>query len=187
MKKLHLVILLLIYPLVVFAQQRDQRVREYREPVRIVWQQLPDSVSGSEFLLVPGNGQSDLANTRICVMKSSADEFPALLLDFGKELQGGLQFVTGMPASKEPVTIRVRLGESVSEAMAEPDAMNGACNDHAMRDFIIRLPWLGVLETGNSGFRFARIDLLEPERELHLKEVRAIASFRDIPYTGSFR
>ena len=187
MKKLHLVILFLIYPLVVFAQQRDQRVREYREPVRIVWQQLPDSVSGSEFLLEPGNGQSDLANTRICVMKSSADEFPALLLDFGKELQGGLQFVTGMPASKEPVTIRVRLGESVSEAMAEPDAMNGACNDHAMRDFIIRLPWLGVLETGNSGFRFARIDLLEPERELHLKEVRAIASFRDIPYTGSFR
>ena len=71
--------------------------------------------------------------------------------------------------------------------MAELAASNTATNVHALRDFIIRLPWLGVLETGNSGFRFARIDLLEPERELHLKEVRAIASFRDIPYTGSFR
>ena len=46
-------------------------------------------------------------------------QHPAILFDFGKELQGGLQIVTGMPASHAPVTIRVRLGESVSEAMCD--------------------------------------------------------------------
>ena len=35
-----------------------------------------------------------------------------------------------------------RLGESVSEAMCDIDGVNGASNDHAMRDFTIRLPWL---------------------------------------------
>lgn len=56
-----------------------------------------------------------------------------------------------------------------------------------MRDFTIRLPWLGVMEVGNSGFRFARIDLLDDSVELHIKEIRAISVFRDIPYKGSFR
>ena len=71
--------------------------------------------------------------------------------------------------------------------MCEIDGVNGATNDHAMRDFTIRLPWLGVMEVGNSGFRFVRIDLLDDSAELHLKEVRAISTFRDIPYKGSFR
>ncbi len=43
-----------------------------------------------------------------------------------------------------------------------------------------------TLEIGNSGFRFVRIDLLEDNTELHLKEVRAIFTYRDIPYLGSF-
>ena len=34
--------------------------------------------------IVPGNGQSDLANNRLCVLKSTTSEHPALLLDFGK-------------------------------------------------------------------------------------------------------
>ena len=109
------------------------------------------------------------------------------MLDFGKELQGGLQIVTGASAIHNPVTIRIRLGESVSEAMCDIDGVNGATNDHAMRDFVIQLPWLGVVEVGNSGFRFVRIDLLDDFAELQLKEVRAISTFRDIPYRGSFR
>ena len=126
-------------------------------------------------------------NHNICKLSSTDRQHPAILLDFGKELQGGLQIVTGMPASHEPVAVRIRLGESVSEAMCDIDGVNGASNDHAMRDFTIRLPWLGVMEVGNSGFRFARIDLLDDSVELHIKEIRAISVFRDIPYKGSFR
>ena len=99
-------------------------------------------------------------NNELCKLSSTEQQHPAILFDFGKELQGGLQIVTGMPDSHAPVTIRVRLGESVSEAMCDIDEVNGATNDHAMRDFVISVPWLGVLEVGNSGFRFARINNL---------------------------
>ena len=166
---------------VAFAGQRDSRVREYLSPVRIVWQQDGGQISGADNLLLPGNGQTDLANQNICKIVSTDELHPAILLDFGKELQGGLQIVTGMPGSQKPINIRVRFGESVSEAMCEIDGKNGASNDHAMRDFTISLPWLGVMEVGNSGFRFVRIDLLDENTELQLKEVRAISTFRDIP------
>lgn len=185
--KIQLILISLFLTVSLSAQQRDSRVREYLPPVRIVWQQESGLIQGADYLLLPGNGQSDLANRTICKMTSTDKQHPAILLDFGKELQGGLQIVTGMPASHEPVAIRVRFGESVSEAMCEIDGVNGATNDHAMRDFTIRLPWLGVMEVGNSGFRFVRIDLLDDSAELHLKEVRAISTFRDIPYKGSFR
>ncbi len=178
-----------LYPSAYNAEQSklDTRTREYLSPVKIVWKQNAELISNADYLLREGNGQADLTNSHICVMKSTAKEHPALLLDFGKELQGGLQIVTGMPASHEPVRIRVRFGESVSEAMCEIDGKNGATNDHAVRDFETTLPWLGVKEMGNSGYRFVRIDLLDDNAELHLKEVRAISVYRDIAYRGSFK
>lgn len=172
---------------VAFAQQRDSRIREYLSPVRIIWQQDSVQIENEHYLLSPGNGQADLSNNQVCVMRSTDARHPALLLDFGKEIQGGIQLVTGMPASQKPVRIRVRFGESVSEAMCEIDGKNGATNDHAVRDFQLSLPWLGVAEVGNSGFRFVRIDLPDDSVELQLKEIRAIATYRDIPYKGSFR
>lgn len=172
---------------VAFAQQRDSRIREYLSPVRIIWQQDSVQIENEHYLLLPGNGQADLSNNQVCVMRSTDARHPALLLDFGKEIQGGIQLVTGMPASQKPVRIRVRFGESVSEAMCEIDGKNGATNDHAVRDFQLSLPWLGVAEVGNSGFRFVRIDLPDDSVELQLKEIRAIATYRDIPYKGSFR
>ena len=167
--------------------QIDTRVREYISPTKILWKQNPELISNADYLLREGNGQADLTNSHICVMKSTAKEHPAILLDFGRELHGGLQIVTGMPASHEPVRIRVRFGESASEAMCEIDGKNGATNDHAVRDFEITLPWLGVREVGNSGYRFARIDLIDDNATLHLKEIRAISIYRDLPYRGSFK
>jgi hypothetical protein len=184
--KRFLTIALSLMALPLFSQQRDSRVREYIAPTRIVWTQHAEQITGIETLMLAGNGQSELSNRNMCVLRSGADTHPAFVVDFGRELQGGLQFVTGMPASQKPVRIRVRLGESVSEAMSEIGE-RGATNDHAMRDFEVSLPWLGVLEVGNSGFRFARIDLLDAGTELHLKELRAISTYRDIPWLGSFR
>lgn len=168
-------------------KQTDSRTREYISPQRIVWTGNSHLISNADYLLRPGNGQADLTNSHICVMKSKAGEHPAVLLDFGRELHGGLQIVTGMPSSHKPVRLRVRFGESASEAMCEIDGKNGATNDHAVRDFEITVPWLGVRETGNSGFRFVRIDLLDDDAQLHLKEVRAVSIYRDLPYRGSFK
>ena len=168
------------------CEHTGELVREYISPTRIVWTQHGENIKNIEYLLREGNGQADLTNSHICVVKSTATEHPSILLDFGRELHGGLQIVTGMPADHTPIRIRVRYGESASEAMCEIDGKNGATNDHAIRDFETTLPWLGVREWGNSGFRFVRIDLLDDNRELHLKEIRAISIMRDLAYRGTF-
>ena len=177
--------LLSLATLSISAQQRDERVRDYLPPVRIVWMQ--GDISGQDNLLEPSDGQSEMSSRHLCRMKSSQGQQPAILLDFGREIHGGIRLVTGMPASQKPVNVRIRLGESVAEAMSEPGGKTNAGNDHAMRDFPMQLPWLGVAEVGNSGFRFVRIDLLDPDAELILREVNACFIYRDLPYLGSFR
>ena len=167
----------------------DSRVRSYLTPQRIVWKNDGEGrlIANAEGLLAEGNnGQADLTNRKLTVMRSDNREKAAILLDFGKEIHGGLQIVTGMSRDKTPVKIRVRFGESVSEAMSDI-GKQGATNDHAMRDFVIEVPWLGVVETGNSGFRFARIDLVDANIELLIKEINAIFIYHDIQYLGSFR
>jgi alpha-L-rhamnosidase len=172
-----------------YIAQKDSRVRQYLSPQRIVWtsDKTGQHIIDPQNLLKAGTGQADLVHQNICRMVSTADIKPAILLDFGKEIQGGIQLITDQPADHRPIKIRVRFGESVSEAMSDIDTIRGATNDHAMRDFVIEVPWLGMMNIGNSGFRFARIDLIEANRDLQLKEVRAIFEYRDIPYLGSFK
>ncbi|WP_262247963.1 alpha-L-rhamnosidase-related protein [Parapedobacter soli] len=162
----------------------NEIVREYVSPTRILWQS--GDIRNEEQLLQPGNGQADLTNASITVLKNEGPARSSILLDFGKELHGGLEIVTGMwNPGNTPRKVRIRFGESASEAMAELGE-RGATNDHAIRDMEILVPWLGKIQVGESGFRFVRIDLLDGDAELHLKEVRAISSYRDIPYLGSF-
>lgn len=172
-----------------YEARKDSRVRQYLSPKRIVWMsdRTGKSVVDASNLLRKGTGQADLVHQNFARLISKEGETPGILFDFGKEIQGGIQIVTDQPANQNPIRIRIRLGESVSEAMSEIDTIQGATNDHAMRDFTIQVPWLGVMQVGNSGFRFARIDLVDADRELQLKEVRAIFEYRDIPYLGSFK
>jgi hypothetical protein len=169
----------------VFAKDRVAQntatIRSYLSPERIVWKTDSGIVNAERFLL-PGNGQADLANRNMCKLKGRA----GILLDYGKELHGGLQIVTGMYKGNKPVKLRVRFGESVSEAMSDIEPKKNATNDHAMRDLIVEVPWLGKLEIGNTGFRFVRIDLLDDNAALDLKEVRAVFVYRDLAYKGSF-
>ncbi|GGE06818.1 hypothetical protein GCM10011516_00680 [Sphingobacterium cellulitidis] len=159
--------------------------REYIYPTRIVWQD--GQINASDNLMLDGNGQANLNNEHITILKNNATQTSSVLLDFGKEINGAVEIITGMwGGGNTPRNVRIRLGESVSEAMSEIGA-KGATNDHAMRDMKLQLPWLGKNQTGESGFRFVRIDFLDPEAELHLREVRAIATYRDIPYLGTFK
>ena len=169
--------------------QTTPTVRRYLSPEKIIWQtdNAGGSITNATRFLLPGNGQADLANQNMCVLKSTTSAHPAILFDFGKELHGGLQLVTGMYKSGKPVKLRVRFGESVSEAMSDIEPGKNATNDHAVRDMIVEVPWLGKLEVGTTGFRFVRIDLLDDNAELQLKEVRAIFVYRDLPYLGSFK
>lgn len=174
--------------------QKDDMTQSYVTPAKLVWSsdQTGEHVKNPEVLLKEFDGQLSTSGAGMCVMRSDTDKQASVLLDFGTELYGGLQLAAGIRGNKKPLKVRVRLGESVSEAMSNSidnsvPGMNSATNDHSLRDFIIELPWLGSVEVGNSGFRFVRIDLLDLNEDLPLKAVRAIFRYRDIPYTGSFR
>ncbi|NLX66450.1 MAG: alpha-L-rhamnosidase, partial [Bacteroidales bacterium] len=116
----------------------------------------------------------------------------SVLLDFGTEIYGGIEIAAAIRGEKKALKVRIRLGESVSEAMSNAidnsvPGMNSATNDHSLRDYTLEIPWLGTVEVGNSGFRFVRIDLLDKDVDLPIRSVRGIFRYRDIPYLGSFK
>jgi alpha-L-rhamnosidase len=171
---------------------RDPRVREYVSPTRIVWQSEPDAgvVQDAKLLLQPFSGQVTLGNRAACILRNYGKP-PGVLLDFGRELHGGLQLAVSdlqaaSPASKT-VRVRVRFGESVAEAMSDLGGADNATDDHAVRDQTLLVPWLGTTETGNTGFRFVRIDLVDTNTFLALKSARAVYLHRDLQPGGSFR
>ena len=167
----------------------DGFVREFVEPVRVVWVS-GGSVSNAASLLLPKKGQVPESGwrwermaDRCCVMTNSGT-MVGLVLDFGRELHGGLRLAVGAPSSKD-MKLRIRFGESVGEAMSELGE-KGACNDHAIRDSVIGLPFMGTREIGNTGFRFVRLDLQTAGRVV-LESVQAISLMRPMKPVGSFR
>lgn len=151
------------------------------QPKRIVWTS-DQGVANSENLLKPHSGQAVLSEPMPpLVLKPGG----ALVIDFGVEITGSVELFT--PISQEKgASLRIRCGESVAETMANIGE-RGAQNDHALRDQIVKLPWLGKTTIGPSGFRFVRIDNTDPKIDVQLSQVRAILTLRDIPYVGSFK
>jgi hypothetical protein len=165
--------------------ERDPRVRTFITPSRVVWQS-GDGVENAGALLQKRSGQITLDASNPCVLDSRKGK-AAILLDFGVELNGGVQIMAWHSKDNQPVRVRVRFGESASEAMAELGGRQNATNDHAIRDQTTLVPWLGTAEIGNTGFRFVRIDLVDDDSFVQLKSVRAVFVYRDLDYLGSFR
>ena len=109
----------------------------------------------------------------------------AIVIDFGREIAGSVELFTTISQEKG-ASARIRFGESVAETMANIGE-RGAQNDHAVRDQVVVIPWLGKTTVGPTGFRFVRIDNADPKMVVRLSQVRAILTLRDIPYVGSFR
>jgi len=169
--------------------QKDELTRLFISPLRVIWKN--GSVTNEAVLLKPGNSQTVLGTKDMCAMRSADKDTASLLLDYGKELHGGLQLVMGSSTRREPSLVRIRFGESVGECNSE--TLNSewkvgyATDDHAKRDIVLEIPRDGLIVIGYTGFRFVRIDLLQPNATIHLKEARAILRYRDIPYLGSFK
>jgi len=165
-------------------------LRSYYLPVtRVVWQSGV-GVTHAEALVGRQPGQALLVRpSDPCVLAPVVNGGPGggVLLDFGSELAGHVEIITARTKDKAPPQVRIRLGESVAEAMADLGGATNAQNDHALRDQIVRLPWLGKTTIGPSGFRFVRIDNVDPAQPVQLGEVRAVLQLRDVPYIGSFR
>ena len=163
---------------------RDERVIDYVYPKKVL---LSEFAKEPQILLSPDSAQATLERGNTCILKKGG----FILLDFGFEMQGGIQIVTNIweHNGNNTARARVRFGESAMECMADaaPDlrGKKNATNDHAVRDDIHLLSWLGMTVIGNTGFRFVRIDLLD-DIELPIKCVRAKFQYRDLDYLGTF-
>ena len=167
---------------VVFAGKMDPCVREMVPPTRVV--ATSQSLKGADALCGPRHWQvSEGAFGRGSGPVLSPGEW--LLLDFGRELHGSIQIGCGTRRGKSQARARVRFGESVAEAMSELGE-KGSCSDHASRDGVVDLPWCGMREIGQSGFRFARIDNVGGGA-VQIEYVRAVSVMRPMKRLGAFR
>ena len=172
----------------------DVRTRTFVYPKRIVWHssmvrdvRARCQAAKTELLLASKHGQvcetyfGKSVGTRLV----NAGDPAGVLLDFGRELHGGLQL--GMsPATTPGARLRLRFGESVAETMSSLGDGKHATNDHAMRDFELTVPKFGSIEIGSTGFRFVRIDLVSGG-EAGFEFVRAVSLMRPMKRIGSFR
>ena len=166
----------------------SKMVKTYLTPQKIIWQSddTDTHIQNEETLLIKGNGQVAVNDQNQFRLISTKAHKPGIILDYGKEIHGGVKISMGIRPSKKPLRMRVRFGESVSEAMSDVGGEYNATNEHSLRDFIIEVPWLGSVEIGETGFRFIRIDLVDANENAPIKEVAAAFVYRDIPYVGSF-
>ncbi len=147
---------------------QDSRIQEYVPVHRVL---LAEGIEKREFFV----GRPEIQPREVLTEQSvcSLPENSRIVLDFGAELNGGVRILTGYTGGK----IRLRFGESVSEAIGRPD------QSHSIHDETLQLPSLGVLEYGNTGFRFICIDALT---DLQLLNIVAVARYRSLTRHGSF-
>jgi len=151
----------------------DPRLRSFVYPTRVVWT-TPQGVADAENVLSPGDAG--------CTLSPSAEgERPGIVLDYGRELHGGIRLQTPLTPKRGLATVRIRFGESVSEVMSQPD------NDHTPHDYTVPVPWWGHMEVGTTGFRFVRIDLVDSEIPVVISEAPAVFIRRPLTYHGAFK
>ena len=161
----------------------DPRVRRFITPARILWK--TEGVSGEDCLLKPAPKQTHF-NVPAEMTMHSADAPASVLIDFGVEFHGYVKlFIHNVDPVR--VNLRIRFGESAEEAMAELGGKKNATNDHIDRDQVINIGFLSMPEIGPSGFRFVRIDLLDPNATVTIMSVAGIFTYRPLEYKGSFR
>ncbi len=185
---------------VLIGKDPDERSRRYLTPVRVVWTSKEEGaeIDGVENLLCGKREQITLNRNQDdrCYMANKPGKPKAsILLDFGMEIHGALRLLAWASHSADEVNsssdnpgranVRIRFGESVMEAMTELGVKN-TTNDHANRDIIMNIGSHSGMETNESGFRFARIDLLGEDSFITFKSINAVFIFRDIEYKGSF-
>lgn len=154
---------------------RDPRVRLYGRPTGVVWQSEDESaVIGADNLLA--NAGEDAA----CVLRHDGKP-AALLLDFGSEVHGGVRIHRADDGPASPARLRIRLGETASDAFSGTNALG------SIQEQEVLVPRAGRTEFGETGFRFARIDITESGTTVSLRAVEAIRVQHPLERKGAFR
>lgn len=166
------------------TSKKDVRSRRFLLPRRVLW--TNGDVENSRALLEEREPQISLAAHEPCVMRNADGGRASVLLDYGVEIHGGIRLLAWSDSTNRGAKVRIRFGESVSEAMSEPGGETNSTNDHARRDMLAEVGMMSMNQIGETGFRFVRIDLEEPEAVLTLKSVWAVLVYKEVPYRGSF-
>ncbi len=165
--------------------EKSELATYFLPPTRIVWNS-EKGLKNADTFLKPRRGQTTLNDFHPPVVLTPGANSGSIVLDFGTQIAGYLELFGPGGNKNIKNKARIRFGESVSETMVEIGD-RGAQNDHALRDQIVTIPWLGKTMVGPSGFRFVRIDAIEGEAPVRINELRAVLQIRDIPYLGSFK
>ena len=176
-------------------KSRDDRARYILAPERILL--IRGEAENASALLAKAESQAPMSaslaggkRVEPAVLRNAPGrDKAAVLLDFGREMHGSFRFYSGVASLKNGerhAKVRVRLGESVSEALT-PLGVKNAGTDHALRDHVYDVPFMSATETGESGFRFVYIELEDEEGELPVQAAEATLILYDMPETGSFR
>lgn len=163
--------------------ETDSRRCDIILPKRIVY--ASEGVEQGEWVLRNKDTQAQLYAKHFTLLSSQGEKKAALLVDFGTEFFGGVQVITQGISVMAGVPAKIRFGESANEALA-PVGEKGSCCDHGIRDFDVMLPPNGCSRIGLTGFRFAYIELTEPDTFVRLYALQGVSIYRDIPYLGSF-
>ena len=119
-----------------------------------------------------------------CVIKSGG----YILLDYGKELYGGIRPVCGEILDKEGNFVLAKLhltfGESLTETCSELGEKNSG-NYHSMRDFTVNMTTNSYEVFGTTGFRFVKIENVG-ENDITLAAVPAINCYFGAERKGEF-
>lgn len=140
-----------------------------------------DSVLNEKSLQITTDEPSCLTLTNDLFSKKSF-----ILLDFGKEINGKIRILTHTVEGCNNANIRITYGESVAEALSDVET-DSATNDHATRDFQFCIPSYSDMSFTETGFRYAKIELLNSNTSIRIKSIVAVAIYRNIKYLGSFR
>ncbi len=157
---------------------QDKRIREHLNPVRIVMTR--GAVENADVLLSDKDIMRRPHNNHNVMFEKGG----FILIDFGREINGSLRITTGWILGSKSAKIRVRFGESVSEAMSELGVDN-SINAHFARDTELLMSAMATIEYGEEGFRFISIELLD-DVKLFLQSVEAIYIHQDLAYKGDF-
>lgn len=157
------------------AEAQNEITTQYLLPERIV---LSENAQNTNVLLDEHPRQAILGDVPICTLKKNG----FILLDFGCEFQGGVDIV--VQALKNSSTkLRLVFGESVSETLSSIGEKN-ATNDHALRDFTLDIQNMSHIESGNTGYRFLKLEA--QCGEISVSSVQGISRFRNLEYLGEF-
>lgn len=160
----------------------NDKLKERRSvvyPVRVV--KCVGNVKNVENLFAEKELVVTFNETRLTELTSSSEEKSYIILDFGKELHGGIRLVVPKSTCVSP-RFRLTFGESVSEAMSKIEDST-ATNDHSPRDFEVIVPNLSVCDFGQTGFRFVKIQLSD-NCTVGLKNIVAVTKMPDIDKKG---